>query len=76
MKLAPLAVFGAMVHLVGEYGLGVIKTYGKLIALCYAVALLFLALPAVALKAVTGLSLWKFVRYRTSCVVLQASAWG
>ncbi|MFF7920695.1 cation:dicarboxylate symporter family transporter [Streptomyces mirabilis] len=63
MKLAPLAVFGAMVHLVGEYGLGVIKTYGKLIALCYAVALLFLALLAVALKAVTGLSLWKFVRY-------------
>lgn len=63
MKLAPLAVFGAMVHLVGEYGLGVIETYGKLIALCYAVALLFLALLAVALKAVTGLSLWKFVRY-------------
>ncbi|MEU9288075.1 cation:dicarboxylase symporter family transporter [Streptomyces sp. NPDC048275] len=63
MKLAPLAVFGAMVHLVGEYGLGVIKTYGKLIILCYAVALLFLALLAIALKAVTGLSLWKFVRY-------------
>ncbi|WP_369244832.1 cation:dicarboxylase symporter family transporter [Streptomyces sp. R41] len=63
MKLAPLAVFGAMVHLVGEYGLGVIKTYGKLIILCYVVALLFLALLAVALKLVTGLSLWKFVRY-------------
>ncbi|MHA5053465.1 cation:dicarboxylate symporter family transporter [Streptomyces sp. SD15] len=63
MKLAPLAVFGAMVHLVGEYGLGVITTYGKLIILCYAVALLFLALLAIALKAVTGLSLWKFVRY-------------
>nr|WP_241266418.1 cation:dicarboxylase symporter family transporter [Streptomyces scabichelini] len=63
MKLAPLAVFGAMVHLVGEYGLGVIETYGKLIVLCYAVAALFLALLAVALKVVTGLSLWKFVRY-------------
>uniref|UniRef100_A0AAU2VET3 Cation:dicarboxylase symporter family transporter n=1 Tax=Streptomyces sp. NBC_00003 TaxID=2903608 RepID=A0AAU2VET3_9ACTN len=63
MKLAPLAVFGAMVHLVGEYGLGVIKTYGTLIGLCYAVALVFLALLAVALKLVTGLSLWKFVRY-------------
>nr|WP_246113367.1 cation:dicarboxylase symporter family transporter [Streptomyces montanus] len=63
MKLAPLAVFGAMAHLVGEYGLGVITTYGKLIALCYAVALGFLVLLAVALKVVTGLSLWQFVRY-------------
>ncbi|MGW2326921.1 cation:dicarboxylate symporter family transporter [Streptomyces sp. NPDC001700] len=63
MRLAPLAVFGAMAHLVGEYGLGALSTYGKLIALCYGVALLFLVLLAVALKAVTGLSLWKFVRY-------------
>ncbi|MEW2399322.1 cation:dicarboxylase symporter family transporter [Streptomyces sp. NPDC046862] len=63
MRLAPLAVFGATAHLVGEYGLGVMSTYGKLIGVCYAVALLFLALLAVALKAVTGLSLWKFVRY-------------
>ena len=63
MKLAPLAVFGAMVHLVGEYGLGVMKTYGKLIILCYAVAAIFLVLLGVALKLVTGLSLWKFVRY-------------
>ncbi|WP_053666935.1 cation:dicarboxylate symporter family transporter [Streptomyces sp. MMG1121] len=63
MRLAPLAVFGAMVHLVGQYGLGVIQTYGKLIVLCYAVAVLFLALLAVALRLVSGLSLWKFVRY-------------
>ncbi|MFF3906757.1 cation:dicarboxylate symporter family transporter [Streptomyces sp. NPDC001848] len=63
MRLAPLAVFGAMVHLVGQYGLGVITTYGKLIVLCYAVAALFLMVLAVALKLVTGLSLWKFVRY-------------
>ncbi|GEC05502.1 C4-dicarboxylate transporter DctA [Streptomyces spinoverrucosus] len=63
MRLAPLAVFGAMVHLVGNYGLGVIKTYAKLIILCYAVAALFLVLLAVALKSLTGLSLWKFVRY-------------
>ncbi|MCZ4509016.1 cation:dicarboxylase symporter family transporter [Streptomyces sp. ActVer] len=70
MKLAPLAVFGAMVHLVGEYGLGVMKTYGKLIVLCYAVAVLFLVLLAVALKLVTGLSLWKFVRYTRAELLL------
>lgn len=63
MKLAPLAVFGATAHLVGQYGLGVMSTYGKLIAVCYGVAALFLLLLAVVLKAVTGLSLWQFVRY-------------
>jgi len=35
MRLAPLAVFGAMAVLVGQYGLGVMKTYAKLIILCY-----------------------------------------
>ncbi|WP_369387719.1 cation:dicarboxylase symporter family transporter [Streptomyces sp. CG1] len=63
MRLAPLAVFGAMVHLVGQYGLGVMKTYGKLIVLCYAVAAAFLVLLGVALWLVSGLRLWKFVRY-------------
>lgn len=63
MKLAPIAVFGATAHLVGEYGLKVMSDYGQLIAVCYGVALLFLVFLAVALKLVTGLSLWKFVRY-------------
>ncbi|MDQ8707091.1 cation:dicarboxylase symporter family transporter [Streptomyces sp. LHD-70] len=63
MKLAPLAVFGATAHLVGEYGLGALSTYGKLIGICYAVALIFLVLLGIALKVVTGLSLWKFIRY-------------
>ncbi|MGW5787297.1 cation:dicarboxylate symporter family transporter [Streptomyces sp. NPDC003757] len=63
MKLAPLAVFGATAHLVAEYGLGALSTYGKLIGVCYAVALVFLLVLGVALKAVTGVSLWKFVRY-------------
>ncbi|MEU4871420.1 cation:dicarboxylase symporter family transporter [Streptomyces sp. NPDC021608] len=63
MRLAPIAVFGATAVLIGNYGLGVIETYGKLIALCYAAAALFIALLAVALRVVTGLSLWKFLRY-------------
>ncbi|MFB4422191.1 cation:dicarboxylate symporter family transporter [Streptomyces sp. QL37] len=63
MKLAPLAVFGATAHLIGEYGLGALSTYGKLIAVCYAVALVFLVFLGLALKAFTGVSLWKFVRY-------------
>ncbi|BDM70908.1 hypothetical protein HEK616_43950 [Streptomyces nigrescens] len=59
MRLAPLAVLGATAHLVGEYGLGAMSTYGKLIAVCYGVALAFLVLLGLALKAVTGLSLWE-----------------
>ncbi|MFJ5264266.1 cation:dicarboxylate symporter family transporter [Streptomyces sp. NPDC088387] len=63
MRLAPVAVFGAMAVLIGNYGLGVIETYGKLIVLCYVAAALFIVFLALALKAVTGLSLWKFLRY-------------
>jgi aerobic C4-dicarboxylate transport protein len=63
MRLAPLAVFGASASLIGQYGLTVITTYGKLIALCYAVAATFLVLLAVALRLLTGISLWRFVRY-------------
>ncbi|MEV5547402.1 cation:dicarboxylase symporter family transporter [Streptomyces sp. NPDC052309] len=70
MKLAPLAVFGATAHLVGEYGLGALSTYGKLIGVCYAVALLFLLLLGAALKMFTGVSLWKFVRYTREELVL------
>ncbi|MFI2435371.1 cation:dicarboxylate symporter family transporter [Streptomyces sp. NPDC018693] len=63
MRLAPLAVFGAMAHLVGQYGLGVMETYAKLIVLCYAAAAFFIVLLALALRIVSGLSLWNFVRY-------------
>ncbi|MFI2780638.1 cation:dicarboxylate symporter family transporter [Streptomyces sp. ALB3] len=70
MRLAPLAVFGATAHLVGEYGLGALSTYGKLIGVCYAVALVFLLLLGAALKMCTGVSLWKFVRYTREELVL------
>ncbi|MFI2410276.1 cation:dicarboxylate symporter family transporter [Streptomyces sp. NPDC018947] len=70
MRLAPLAVFGATAHLIGEYGLSALTTYGKLIGVCYAVALLFLLLLSAALKIFTGVSLWKFVRYTREELVL------
>ncbi|MFG3547842.1 cation:dicarboxylate symporter family transporter [Streptomyces sp. NPDC047725] len=70
MRLAPLAVFGATAHLIGEYGLSALTTYGKLIGVCYTVALLFLLLLGAALKIFTGVSLWKFVRYTREELVL------
>ena len=42
LRFTPIAVFGAMAVLIGNYGLGVIETYGKLIILCYAAAALFI----------------------------------
>ncbi|MER5980750.1 cation:dicarboxylase symporter family transporter [Streptomyces sp. NPDC001857] len=70
MRLAPLAVFGSMAVLIGQYGLGVIKTYGELIILCYAAAAFFVALLALVLKALTGISVWKFLRYIREEVLL------
>ncbi|MER7012001.1 C4-dicarboxylate transporter DctA [Saccharopolyspora sp. NPDC000359] len=63
MRLAPLAVFGSMAYLIGEYGLSSLSTYAKLIAACYGAALLFCALLGILLRAVTGLSLLRFLRY-------------
>ncbi|MFJ2673957.1 cation:dicarboxylate symporter family transporter [Streptomyces sp. NPDC087525] len=70
MRLAPLAVFAASAGLIGQYGLTVITTYGKLIAVCYLVGLLFLGLLAVALRLLTGISLWQFVRYTRAELLL------
>jgi aerobic C4-dicarboxylate transport protein len=70
MRLAPLAVFGSTAHLISQYGMKVITSYGTLIALCYAAAALFLVLLAVALRVVTGISLWKFVRYISAEMLL------
>ncbi|KAA5827122.1 C4-dicarboxylate transporter DctA [Saccharopolyspora hirsuta] len=63
MRLAPIAVFGSMAYLIGEYGLSSLSTYAKLIAACYGAALLFCVLLGVLLRAVTGLSLLRFLRY-------------
>ncbi len=63
MRLAPIAVFGSMAYLIGQYGLASLGTYAKLIAACYGAALLFCLLLGVLLKVFTGLSLLRFLRY-------------
>ena len=35
MKLAPLAAFGAMAYIIGQYGISSLGSYAKLIAACY-----------------------------------------
>ena len=63
MRLAPIAVFGSMAYLIGKYGLSSLGTYAKLIAACYGSALLFIVLLGVVLRAFTGLSIVRFLRY-------------
>jgi len=70
MRLAPIAVFGSMAYLIGQYGLGSLATYGKLIAACYGAAGLFCLVLAVILRTLAGVSLWQFLRYTRAEFVL------
>ena len=63
MRLAPIAVFGSMAYLIGQYGLSSLGTYAKLIGACYGAALLFIVILGVLLKLFTGLSLLRFLRF-------------
>lgn len=63
MKLAPLAAFGAMGYIIGQYGIASLGSYALLIACCYLAAVLFIGVLAVSSWLFAGVNLWKFVRY-------------
>jgi aerobic C4-dicarboxylate transport protein len=63
MKLAPLAAFGAMSYIIGQYGIGSLSSYALLIACCYLAAVLFIGVLAASSWLFAGVNLWKFVRY-------------
>jgi len=63
MRLAPLGAFGAMAYIIGQYGIGSLASYGKLIAACYLAAVLFILILAVIAKVFAGVNLWKFLVY-------------
>jgi aerobic C4-dicarboxylate transport protein len=63
MRLAPLSVFGAMAYIIGQYGLGSLASYAKLIAACYLAAVLFILILATIAWFFAGVNLWKFVVY-------------
>ncbi|WP_205538561.1 C4-dicarboxylate transporter DctA [Mycobacterium kyogaense] len=63
MRLAPLGAFGAMAYIIGQYGIGSLASYGKLIAACYLAAVLFILILAVIVKVFAGVNLWKFLVY-------------
>ncbi len=63
MRLAPIGAFGAMAYIIGQYGIGSLGSYGKLIAACYAAALLFIVILAAIARLFAGVNLWKFLVY-------------
>ena len=63
MRLSPLGAFGAMSYIIGQYGIGSLASYGKLIAACYLAALLFILVLAGVSWMLAGVNLWKFIVY-------------
>ncbi|MFP5021777.1 cation:dicarboxylate symporter family transporter [Pseudonocardia phyllosphaerae] len=63
MYLAPLGAFGAMAHTVAVYGASSLTSFGMLLLAAYGAAVVFIALLAVAVRLIAGVSMIKFLRY-------------
>lgn len=70
MRLAPLGAFGAMAFTVGRFGIGTMLNLSKLIACFYATSLLFVILVLGLVMRWSGLSLFKFLRYLRSEILI------
>lgn len=63
IKLAPLAVFGAMSYTIGKFGLASLKPILNLLACLYLSSLFFIVVGLGLVLRLFGLSIWKFLRY-------------
>jgi DAACS family dicarboxylate/amino acid:cation (Na+ or H+) symporter/aerobic C4-dicarboxylate transport protein len=63
MHLAPIAAFGSMAFVVGKYGAGNLLPYARLLACLYVTCLLFIFCVLGLIARVSGISLWRFLRY-------------
>jgi aerobic C4-dicarboxylate transport protein len=63
MRLAPVAAFGAMAYIIGQYGISSLGSYAKLIAACYLGAALFILVLAAIAWFLAGVNLWQFGVY-------------
>jgi aerobic C4-dicarboxylate transport protein len=63
IKLAPLAVFGAMSYTVAKFGLGSLKPILKLLACLYISSFFFVVAGLGLVLRFYGIGLWKFLRY-------------
>jgi aerobic C4-dicarboxylate transport protein len=63
VKLAPLAVFGAISSTIAKEGVSSLVSLGKLLLCVYGACVCFVILVLGSLLRLNGLSLWKFIRY-------------
>ena len=63
IKLAPLAVFGAMSFTISKVGLASLESLGKLLACMFLSCVFFIVICLGLLLRANGLSIWKFLRY-------------
>jgi aerobic C4-dicarboxylate transport protein len=63
IKLAPLAVFGAMSYTVGKFGLASLRPILNLLACLYLSSLFFVVFGLGLVLKFFGINLWKFLRY-------------
>jgi aerobic C4-dicarboxylate transport protein len=63
MKFAPIGAFGAMAFTVGTFGIGTLQQLGLLIVCYYATTLIFVAVVLGSMARLSGVSLWKLIKY-------------
>ncbi|MFY9639699.1 MAG: dicarboxylate/amino acid:cation symporter [Rhodomicrobium sp.] len=63
MKLAPLGAFGAMAFTIGKYGIGTLLSLGMLMLCFYTTCLVFIFVVLGSIAAISGFSIFKFIRY-------------
>jgi aerobic C4-dicarboxylate transport protein len=63
MKVAPLGAFGAMAFTIGQYGVDSLASLAKLMIGFYVTCFLFVFIVLGVVMKLTGLSLWKFLKY-------------
>jgi aerobic C4-dicarboxylate transport protein len=63
MKVAPIGAFGAMAFTIGKYGVSTLVSLGNFMLSFYTTCLIFIFLVLGGIAAMTGLSIFKFIRY-------------
>ncbi|MDO9003753.1 MAG: C4-dicarboxylate transporter DctA [Aquabacterium sp.] len=63
IKLAPLGVLGAIAFTVGKYGIGSLQQLAMLVLVFYAAVLMFVVVVLGGIMRMSGLSLFKLLRY-------------
>ncbi|MFG3591216.1 dicarboxylate/amino acid:cation symporter [Bradyrhizobium sp. RDI18] len=63
MKVAPIGAFGAMAFTIGKYGVATLISLGNFMLAFYATCLLFVFVVLGSVAALSGFSIFKFIRY-------------